>query len=79
MKAVCNICPHKCKLSEGQYGFATEESAAKGKVISDNYGKITAIALDPIEKKPLYHFYPGSRILSVEAMAVIYAALLSEL
>lgn len=65
MKAVCNICPHKCKLSEGQYGFCNGRICRDGKVISDNYGKITAIALDPIEKKPLYHFYPGSRILSV--------------
>ena len=65
MKAVCNICPHKCKLSEGQYGFCNGRIGSEGKVISDNYGKITAIALDPIEKKPLYHFYPGSRILSV--------------
>jgi len=65
MKAVCNICPHKCKLSEGQYGFCNGRIGSEGKVICDNYGKITAIALDPIEKKPLYHFYPGSRILSV--------------
>ena len=36
-----------------------------GTIISDNYGKITSIALDPIEKKPLYHFYPGTKILSV--------------
>jgi pyruvate formate lyase activating enzyme len=36
-----------------------------GEIISENYGKLTALALDPIEKKPLYHFYPGSRILSV--------------
>jgi pyruvate formate lyase activating enzyme len=36
-----------------------------GKIISNNYGKLTALALDPIEKKPLYHFYPGSKILSV--------------
>ncbi len=65
MKTVCNICPHKCKLSEGQYGFCNGRICRDGKVISENYGRITAMALDPIEKKPLYHFYPASKILSV--------------
>ena len=36
MKAVCNICPHKCKLSEGQYGFCNGRIGSEGKVISDN-------------------------------------------
>lgn len=64
-KAVCKICPHKCRLKEGQEGFCRGRSCRDGKVICENYGKITSIALDPIEKKPLYHFYPGSKILSV--------------
>lgn len=65
MKTECNICPHKCKLSEGQYGFCNGRICRDGKVISENYGRITAMALDPIEKKPLYHFYSTSKILSV--------------
>lgn len=65
MKTVCNVCPHRCKLSEGQYGFCNARICMEGKVISENYGRITSMALDPIEKKPLYHFYPGSKILSV--------------
>lgn len=65
MKVECNICPHRCKLSEGQLGFCQGRICRDGKVISDNYGRITAMALDPIEKKPLNHFYPGSKILSV--------------
>lgn len=65
MKTVCNICPHKCKLSEGQYGFCNGRICRDGKVICENYGRTTAMALDPIEKKPLYHFYPGKKILSV--------------
>jgi pyruvate formate lyase activating enzyme len=65
MKTVCNICPHKCKLEEGQLGFCNGRICRDGKVVSENYGRITAMALDPIEKKPLYHFYPGSKILSV--------------
>lgn len=65
MKMVCNVCPHRCNLSEGQHGFCRGRVCREGKVISENYGRITSMALDPIEKKPLYHFYPGSRILSV--------------
>lgn len=65
MKTVCMICPHQCKLDEGQVGFCNGRICREGKVISDNYGKITAMALDPIEKKPLYHYNSGSKILSV--------------
>lgn len=65
MKAECGICPHKCRLSEGQTGFCNGRICRDGRVVCENYGKITSIALDPIEKKPLYRFYPGSRILSV--------------
>lgn len=65
MKTECKICPHHCKIEEGHLGLCKGRSNHNGKVISENYGKLTAIALDPIEKKPLYHFYPGSSILSV--------------
>ncbi|NLJ97553.1 MAG: AmmeMemoRadiSam system radical SAM enzyme [Clostridiales bacterium] len=65
MKTVCLVCPHKCKLHEGQVGFCNARICKDGKVISENYGRITAMALDPIEKKPLNHYYPGSKILSV--------------
>ncbi len=65
MKVECVICPHHCKLEEGQIGLCRARRNSSNQVISDNYGKITAMALDPIEKKPLYHFHPGSKILSV--------------
>lgn len=65
MKAVCDICPHHCKLDQGQMGLCNGRICRGGKVISENYGKITALALDPIEKKPLYHYIAGSKILSV--------------
>ncbi len=65
MKAICDICPHACNLEEGQIGICRARSNQGGAVRSDNYGLVTAIALDPIEKKPLYHFHPGSKILSV--------------
>lgn len=65
MKVECGICPHHCKLEEGRLGLCRGRINRKGKVVSENYGKLTAVALDPIEKKPLYHFHPGSRILSI--------------
>ena len=63
--AVCPVCPHHCRLMDGQYGRCGARKNENGKIICDNYGKVTALALDPIEKKPLRHFFPGSMILSV--------------
>ena len=65
MKAVCPICPHRCSLSEGEVGFCRARQNKSGVIKSINYGLITSLALDPIEKKPLNCFYPGSRILSI--------------
>ncbi|MBQ9035008.1 MAG: AmmeMemoRadiSam system radical SAM enzyme [Alphaproteobacteria bacterium] len=62
---VCPICPKQCKLQEGQTGFCHARACINGVIVPINYGKITSIALDPIEKKPLYHFFPKSHILSV--------------
>ena len=61
----CEVCFHHCQLNEGQTGFCGARSCHDGMIFPDNYSKITSLALDPIEKKPLQHFYPGSRILSV--------------
>jgi pyruvate formate lyase activating enzyme len=65
MKVMCEICPHHCKIEEGHTGLCKARSNQKGRIICENYGRLTAVALDPIEKKPLYHFHSGSRILSV--------------
>lgn len=65
MRIQCEICPHHCKIEEGKIGLCKGRKNVGGRIVSENYGKITALALDPIEKKPLYHFNPGSRILSV--------------
>ena len=61
----CHVCFRHCELSEGSIGFCGARIGLSGKVASANYGRITSIALDPIEKKPLHRFHPGSRILSV--------------
>jgi pyruvate formate lyase activating enzyme len=63
-KAQCYICPHACTLNEGQVGICRTRRNKHGAVVSDSYGRITSLALDPIEKKPLARFMPGSMILS---------------
>lgn len=64
-EAVCPVCPHHCLLAEGQTGRCRARKNRNGKIVSINYGKLTSLMLDPIEKKPLRRFFPGSRILSV--------------
>lgn len=61
----CGLCFHHCVLEEGQIGFCKGRQNIQGKIVSLNAGRFSAIALDPIEKKPLYRFYPGSKILSL--------------
>lgn len=63
-KVQCTICPRNCKLIEGQKGFCQVRQNIQGNVILTSYGYNTGLAIDPIEKKPLYHFYPGSKVLS---------------
>ena len=62
--AVCEVCFRHCDINEGQLGVCKARTCKDGKVIAANYGRVTALALDPIEKKPLSRFYPGSMILS---------------
>lgn len=64
-EAVCPVCPHHCKIGEGKTGRCRARKNEGGKIVCASYGKLTSMALDPIEKKPLAFFYPGSRILSV--------------
>lgn len=64
-KVVCSLCPRQCLIGEGQAGFCRVRQNKNNILYTMNYGRCTAIALDPIEKKPLYHFYPGSHILSL--------------
>lgn len=60
----CRLCPKMCTIREGKSGFCRVRQNRGGTLYAVNYGKATSCALDPIEKKPLYHFYPGSFILS---------------
>ena len=65
MSANCELCFHRCRLEEGQTGFCRARVCRDGVVVPLNYGRLTSLALDPIEKKPLRRFRPGSLILSV--------------
>ncbi len=61
----CTLCPHNCRIKPGETGKCNVRHNVDGKLHTDVYENISALALDPIEKKPLYHFYPGKQILSV--------------
>lgn len=65
MNLTCNLCFHHCQLEDGQTGFCRARANQNDSIVSLNYGRLTSLALDPIEKKPLRRFHPGSPILSV--------------
>lgn len=60
----CLLCPHRCRLKPGQHGICRVRINEGGVINLLNYGQVSSLALDPIEKKPLFHYYPGSLILS---------------
>ena len=62
--AVCKVCFRNCNIPEGGLGFCGARTCTDGEVTAANYGRVTSLALDPIEKKPLARFMPGSYILS---------------
>ncbi|MGB9803090.1 AmmeMemoRadiSam system radical SAM enzyme [Desulfofundulus sp.] len=63
--AFCRLCPRFCKIREGNTGFCRVRKNQQGTLYTLNYGRVSSYGLDPIEKKPLYHFYPGSDIFSL--------------
>jgi pyruvate formate lyase activating enzyme len=63
-KVRCNLCPHFCIIDPGERGICGVRKNIQGHLKTENYGLVTAIQFDPVEKKPLYHFYPGKTILS---------------
>lgn len=64
-KVHCHLCPEECVIAEGRRGACRVRINDGGKLFSEVYGKTTSIALDPIEKKPLYRYHPGEQILSL--------------
>ena len=61
----CQLCPHHCYIAEGKTGICRSRRNDGGLLVSAVYGKPCALAIDPIEKKPLYHFHPGTQCLSL--------------
>lgn len=61
----CFLCPRHCRIGEGQSGFCFIRKNESGKLVQLGYGRPAAVAMDPIEKKPLNHFFPGTKILSM--------------
>jgi pyruvate formate lyase activating enzyme len=61
----CYLCPRHCHIGEGQRGFCYIRENVAGELVQNAYGRPAALAIDPIEKKPLFHFHPGSPILSL--------------
>ncbi len=61
----CLLCPQGCRISDGRLGVCGARKNVGGTLRSINYGEITSATMDPIEKKPLYHFRPGSDVLSL--------------
>ncbi len=64
-RTVCLLCPHNCKIAEGKTGICGVRKNTGKAIELLTYGVISGYALDPIEKKPLYHFFPGTNILSL--------------
>ncbi len=63
--ARCQVCFRQCEIEEGKTGFCGVRGCRNGRIVPLCYGRVSSLALDPIEKKPLARFFPGSRILSV--------------
>jgi len=61
---ICNICPHSCDIPEGQIGKCLVRKNIDGRIKLTHYGRISTMAVEPIEKRPLFHFFPGKNFLS---------------
>jgi pyruvate formate lyase activating enzyme len=61
----CDLCPHRCGIRDGAFGLCRVRKNEGGKLTLPYYGRVSSLAMDPIEKKPLYHYRPGTEILSV--------------
>lgn len=72
-KVHCFLCPHNCVIEEGNFGKCSVRTNEDGELFTINYGEITSASVDPIEKKPLYHFKPGRHIFSVGSFGCNFA------
>lgn len=63
--AICGLCPHHCRLKEGQVGLCKVRGVKDGELKALGYGLVSSAHIDPVEKKPLYHYYPGAPVYSI--------------
>jgi AmmeMemoRadiSam system radical SAM enzyme/AmmeMemoRadiSam system protein B/AmmeMemoRadiSam system protein A len=63
-RIICDLCPRHCSMKEGDRGFCFVRKIEGDQMVLDTYGRSTGFCIDPIEKKPLHHFYPGTSVLS---------------
>lgn len=63
-RIVCDLCPRACRLGDGDFGFCFVRKNVGGRMVLSTYGRSTGFCVDPVEKKPLFHFYPGTSVLS---------------
>ena len=63
-KAACHLCPHECRIVEGKTGICGVRKNIKGELMAMTYGRASSMNIDPIEKKPLFHFHTGKDVLS---------------
>jgi len=61
----CELCPHHCRIQPGKRGICRVRENRNGKLFALTYNRVSSVHVDPIEKKPLYHFFPGKKILSI--------------
>ena len=61
----CRLCPHRCLVQEGTTGFCNARANDHGRLVSLVYGRVCVSAVDPIEKKPIFHFHPGAKLYSI--------------
>ncbi len=62
---ICELCPHRCRIEIGRYGRCGSRRADEDMLVAYSYGKVSSLCVDPVEKKPLYHYKPKSRCFSV--------------
>lgn len=61
----CVLCPHRCRIREGRMGLCKSRGVVDGRLMAFGYGRISASHVDPMEKKPLFHFHPGRNVYSI--------------
>jgi len=71
----CGLCPHRCRIADGRTGRCRSRRNIGGLLVSDVYGRPCALAIDPVEKKPLYHFHPGTQCLSLACTGCNFSCL----